>query len=87
MLYAHGVSNGSGGAELEGRGGTPNRWPGAAVGAEASWLSWQVVPAGIEELFTDSDRERARRAMQAMLRMRKLDIEALRSAADGVAAA
>src|SRR5918992_1298496 len=45
---------------------------------------WQVVPAGMDELFSDPDPERARRAMQAMLGMRKLDIAALRSAADGV---
>jgi|SRR5215218_981802 len=49
-------------------------------------LSWQVVPAGMEELFTDPDPERTRRAMQAMLKMSKLDIAALREAADGVAA-
>ena len=50
-------------------------------------LSWQVVPTGMEELFADPDSERARRAMQAMLKMRKLDIAALRSAAGGVPAA
>jgi len=49
-------------------------------------LSWQVVPTGIDELFTDPDPQRASRAMQAMLGMGKLDIAALRSAADGVAA-
>ena len=49
-------------------------------------LSWQVVPAGMDELFDDSDPERAARAMQAMLQMRKLDIAALRRAADGVTA-
>ena len=49
-------------------------------------LSWQVVPAGMEELFTDPNPERAQRAMQAMLGMGKLDIAALRSAADGVPA-
>jgi predicted 3-demethylubiquinone-9 3-methyltransferase (glyoxalase superfamily) len=49
-------------------------------------LSWQVVPTGMEELFSDPDPERARRAMDAMLEMRKLDIDALREAADGVAA-
>ena len=47
-------------------------------------LSWQVVPAGLEELLADPDPERAKRAMQAMLGMGKLDIAALRSAADGV---
>jgi predicted 3-demethylubiquinone-9 3-methyltransferase (glyoxalase superfamily) len=49
-------------------------------------LSWQVVPTGMEELFADPDPERAQRAMQAMLGMGKLDIAALRSAADGVPA-
>jgi predicted 3-demethylubiquinone-9 3-methyltransferase (glyoxalase superfamily) len=49
-------------------------------------LSWQVVPTGMEELFADPDKGRAERAMKAMLGMRKLDIAALRSAADGEAA-
>ncbi len=47
-------------------------------------LSWQVVPTGMEELFADPDPKRAERAMQAILGMSKLDIAALRSAADGV---
>ena len=47
-------------------------------------LSWQVVPTGMEELFADPDQTRAERAMQAMFGMRKLDIEALQAAADGV---
>jgi predicted 3-demethylubiquinone-9 3-methyltransferase (glyoxalase superfamily) len=46
-------------------------------------LSWQVVPTGMEEVFADPDPERARRAMEAMLKMGKIDIAALRSAADG----
>ena len=37
----------------------------------------------MEDLFADPDPERARRAMEAMLQMRKLDIAALRRAADG----
>jgi predicted 3-demethylubiquinone-9 3-methyltransferase (glyoxalase superfamily) len=49
-------------------------------------LSWQVVPPGMEEIFNDPDPERARRAMQAMFGMSKLDAAALRNAADGVAA-
>jgi predicted 3-demethylubiquinone-9 3-methyltransferase (glyoxalase superfamily) len=47
-------------------------------------LSWQVVPTGMEELFANPDPEPARRAMEAMLKMRKIDVAALRSAADGV---
>jgi predicted 3-demethylubiquinone-9 3-methyltransferase (glyoxalase superfamily) len=49
-------------------------------------LSWQVVPTGIEEIFANPDKERAYRAMQAMLKMRKIDLAALRSAADGATA-
>lgn len=57
--------------------------------SQCGWLkdrfgvSWQVVPTGIEEVFTDSDPERAERAMKAMLQMVKIDIAALRGAADG----
>ena len=46
-------------------------------------LSWQVVPKGMDEVFADPDPERARRAMQAMLKMAKIDIAELRRAADG----
>lgn len=49
-------------------------------------LSWQVVPEGMEELFADSDKSRAERAMKAMLGMVKLDIAELRRAADGTTA-
>jgi predicted 3-demethylubiquinone-9 3-methyltransferase (glyoxalase superfamily) len=47
-------------------------------------LSWQVVPSGMEELFADPDPTRAQRAVQAMMQMRKLEVAALRAAADGV---
>ncbi|MGY1838558.1 MULTISPECIES: VOC family protein [unclassified Modestobacter] len=47
-------------------------------------LSWQVVPVGMKEVFADPDPNRAQRAMQAMLGMTKLDVAALRAAADGV---
>ena len=50
-------------------------------------LSWQVVPTGMGELFADPDQSRAARAMKAMLGMKKLDIAALKAAADGVPAA
>jgi len=45
-------------------------------------LSWQVVPTGMEALFADPDKGRAERAMKAMLGMRKIDVAALREAAD-----
>jgi predicted 3-demethylubiquinone-9 3-methyltransferase (glyoxalase superfamily) len=50
-------------------------------------LSWQVVPTGMDDILNDPDRERGRRAMEAMFKMRKLDVAALRAAADGVPAA
>jgi predicted 3-demethylubiquinone-9 3-methyltransferase (glyoxalase superfamily) len=49
-------------------------------------LSWQVVPTGMEELFADPDKAKAERAMRAMLGMRKIDLAALRSAAEGTSA-
>ncbi len=46
-------------------------------------LSWQVVPATIVQMFADHTSERAQRAMQAMLKMKKLDIAELERAAAG----
>jgi predicted 3-demethylubiquinone-9 3-methyltransferase (glyoxalase superfamily) len=48
-------------------------------------LRWQVVPAGLPDVLGDPDPERAGRAMQAMLSMKKLDLAAMRAAADGPA--
>jgi predicted 3-demethylubiquinone-9 3-methyltransferase (glyoxalase superfamily) len=45
-------------------------------------LSWQIVPTALPELLGDPDPERAQRAMKAMLQMSKIDIDALRRAAD-----
>ena len=45
-------------------------------------LSWQIVPRELNELVADSDPERARRAMEAMLKMGKIEVEELRRAAD-----
>jgi predicted 3-demethylubiquinone-9 3-methyltransferase (glyoxalase superfamily) len=46
-------------------------------------LSWQVVPAVLPELLQDPDRAKAARVMETMMRMTKLDIQALNDAADG----
>jgi predicted 3-demethylubiquinone-9 3-methyltransferase (glyoxalase superfamily) len=46
-------------------------------------LSWQIVPAGMEEILGDPDPARSQRAMKAMFGMKKLDVAALRAAADG----
>jgi predicted 3-demethylubiquinone-9 3-methyltransferase (glyoxalase superfamily) len=46
-------------------------------------LSWQVAPEEMLDIVNGPDRERADRAMQAMFGMKKLDIAALKAAADG----
>jgi predicted 3-demethylubiquinone-9 3-methyltransferase (glyoxalase superfamily) len=46
-------------------------------------FSWQIVPAELETLLSDPDAGRASRALQAMLKMSKLDVAALKAAADG----
>ncbi|MDP8993812.1 MAG: VOC family protein [Pseudomonadota bacterium] len=46
-------------------------------------LSWQIVPKRLQELMTDPDRDRAKRAMEAMMTMVKLDVAELERAADG----
>jgi predicted 3-demethylubiquinone-9 3-methyltransferase (glyoxalase superfamily) len=43
-------------------------------------LSWQVVPTVLPELFQNKDAEKAQRVMQAMLKMKKLDIKTLQEA-------
>jgi predicted 3-demethylubiquinone-9 3-methyltransferase (glyoxalase superfamily) len=46
-------------------------------------LSWQVVPKVLIEMVNDPDREKANRAMEAMLKMKKLDISELERAFEG----
>ncbi|HTE57797.1 MAG TPA: VOC family protein [Verrucomicrobiae bacterium] len=46
-------------------------------------LSWQIIPARMGELLGDPDKEKAGRAMQAMLQMHKIDIAALEKAYKG----
>ena len=43
-------------------------------------VSWQVVPKALIEMLTSPDYEKAQKAMAAMLRMKKIDIEELRRA-------
>jgi predicted 3-demethylubiquinone-9 3-methyltransferase (glyoxalase superfamily) len=45
-------------------------------------LSWQVVPTILVELMQDKDPVKSQRVMQAMLQMKKIDIAALKQAAD-----
>jgi two-component system sensor histidine kinase QseC len=46
-------------------------------------LSWQVVPTILNRLIADSDKEKAGRAMQAMMKMKKIDISVLEKAYKG----
>jgi len=43
-------------------------------------VSWQIVPAVLGKMMSDTDRTRARRAAEAMLKMVKLDIAGLKAA-------
>jgi predicted 3-demethylubiquinone-9 3-methyltransferase (glyoxalase superfamily) len=43
----------------------------------------QVVPEGMEDMLEDADAPGARRAMTAMLKMKKIDMDALQRAYDG----
>ncbi len=46
-------------------------------------VSWQIVPTALGELMGGKDRARAGRVMEAMLKMKKLDVAGLRRAHDG----
>ena len=46
-------------------------------------LSWQIIPRRMLELLSDPDPARARRAMEAMLTQKRLDVAAIERAADG----
>jgi predicted 3-demethylubiquinone-9 3-methyltransferase (glyoxalase superfamily) len=67
-------------------------WDGLAAGGEieeCGWLkdrygvSWQIVPAVLDEMMADTDEARARRVCEAVLGMKKLDIAGLQSAYEG----
>lgn len=68
-------------------------WERLSAGGEqlpCGWLrdkfgtAWNIVPTVLPELLGDPDREKAERVMKAMMQMGKLDIAALRAAADNV---
>jgi predicted 3-demethylubiquinone-9 3-methyltransferase (glyoxalase superfamily) len=46
-------------------------------------VSWQIVPSVLPDLISDSEPARSERVMQALLAMKKLDIEGLRQAHAG----
>src|SRR5215207_7127410 len=68
-------------------------WDRLTEGGEESqcgWLkdrfgvSWQVIPTEMLSLLNDPDPGRARRATQAMLQMRRIDMAEIKRAADSV---
>jgi len=46
-------------------------------------LSWQIVPSVLGELLGDKDPQKAGRVMDAMLKMKKIEISALKAAYKG----
>jgi predicted 3-demethylubiquinone-9 3-methyltransferase (glyoxalase superfamily) len=46
-------------------------------------VSWQIIPTALGELMSDPDPEKAGRVVQAMLKMKKIDVAALQRAYDG----
>ena len=46
-------------------------------------LSWQIVPRALPELLGDPDPEKSKRVMEAMLKMKKIDVKALQEAYAG----
>ena len=63
---------------------------GGGEAGQCGWLkdrfgvSWQVVPRQLSEMLSGSDPEGAKRAMEAMLQMSKIDVARLREAYEGV---
>ena len=67
-------------------------WEKLSAGGEkgpCGWLkdrfgvSWQIIPAALGQMLGDKDPQKSQRAMQAMLKMTKIDIAALRQAFEG----
>lgn len=46
-------------------------------------FSWQIVPKRMMELMSDPDEEKSKRALSAMMQMKKLDVAALEAAFEG----
>lgn len=45
-------------------------------------LSWQIAPRVLGEMIQDKDQEKAKRVVEAMLQMKKIDIQSLKRAYD-----
>lgn len=78
--------------DCEGQAEVDRYWDAFAQGGEpimCGWirdrygLSWQVTPRILPRLLADPDRAKARRAMEAMMGMVKIDVAAIEAAAEG----
>ena len=67
-------------AKLTADGGSPSRcgWLKDKFG-----LSWQLIPTALAQMLGDKDPARAKRVVDAMLAMNKLDLKGLQQAYDG----
>jgi predicted 3-demethylubiquinone-9 3-methyltransferase (glyoxalase superfamily) len=67
-------------AKLTADGGAPSRcgWLKDKFG-----LSWQIVPNSLGRLLNDKDPAKAKRVLNAMLQMEKLDVKRLQEASNG----
>jgi predicted 3-demethylubiquinone-9 3-methyltransferase (glyoxalase superfamily) len=45
-------------------------------------VAWQIIPRALMDMMQDKDRARARRVMDAMMQMKKIDVAELRRAYD-----
>jgi predicted 3-demethylubiquinone-9 3-methyltransferase (glyoxalase superfamily) len=46
-------------------------------------ISWQITPERLMQLMSDKDKEKSKRVMDAMLKMKKIDIKKIEEAANG----
>jgi predicted 3-demethylubiquinone-9 3-methyltransferase (glyoxalase superfamily) len=47
-------------------------------------VSWQIIPAALDQLMNDPDPEKSHRVMEAILQMKKIEIEGLERAYEGI---
>jgi len=80
--------------ECEDQAEVDNYWSKLEVGADPNsqqcgWIkdkfgfSWQIIPNAMGEMISDPDKAKSDRVLQAMLKMKKIDIEELRKAYQG----
>jgi hypothetical protein len=60
-----------------------NRRSGVGASLRLLGLSWQITPSVLGEMLQDRDDEKARRVMEAMFKMDKIDIRRLQQAYAG----